>query len=272
MSTAIGVILFVVGIGALIASVVLDRRPPRATTRPEPAAHAPATEEPSEVASEEAEPEVALDAGPGTGPEVEAAPASTPAAALEPTPTAPRSEPSEAADAAADRAAAAEARLAKLRAELAGGSAPGVAGTAMVTPEPQVEAVPERVEPGPEAGETDRGREAGRVFAAVASVGREPEPQVEPEPRRPAVVAPAPDEAGTAHEAPALDEAPAPEVVAEDAEAPAATEAGTDHTHALPIVNHSDLVMHIRRQHPGLDTGGSTIQMRVIHERAHGAA
>jgi hypothetical protein len=83
----------------------------------------------------------------------------------------------------------------------------------------------------------------------VASVERAPEPESAPE------AAPEPEAAAQAAppEAPQTEEPPA----------------GAGHTHTVPVVSHSDLVTHIRSEHPGLESGGSTIQMRLLHERAH---
>ncbi len=240
MSTAIGVILFIVGVGALITSVVLDRRSPKAGPRPGSEPEASTAEEPieAEVAPAGVEPEPELEAEPEVQTAPEVVPEPEPEAAAEPeaetAPAAPEPRARAASDAAADRAAAAEARLAKLRAELALGAAAVSGGKAPEEPAPQ--------EPAP-----DRGADAGRVFAAVASVGREPEPATGVEEPRPATEAPEPEPAA---------EAPEPS-------------GGEGHTHAVPIVSHSDLVMHLRRQHPDLDASGSTIQMRQIHERAH---
>lgn len=89
----------------------------------------------------------------------------------------------------------------------------------------------------------------GRVFAAVASVGRAPEA----------------DELLEAAEVP--ETAPAPPHETEAEEAP-----GAGHTHALPLVNHSDLVTHLRREHTDVESNGSTIQMRLLHEQAHASA
>jgi hypothetical protein len=44
-----------------------------------------------------------------------------------------------------------------------------------------------------------------------------------------------------------------------------------DHGHDQPILNHSDLAAHVRDQHEGVSTTGSTIQLRLLHEREHGA-
>ena len=44
-----------------------------------------------------------------------------------------------------------------------------------------------------------------------------------------------------------------------------------DHVHDEPLLGHSDLVAHIRDDHEDLAQGGSTIQLRLLHERAHGA-
>ena len=44
-----------------------------------------------------------------------------------------------------------------------------------------------------------------------------------------------------------------------------------DHVHDQPIRNHSDLAAHVRDRHDGVSTTGSTIQLRLLHEREHGA-
>jgi hypothetical protein len=46
---------------------------------------------------------------------------------------------------------------------------------------------------------------------------------------------------------------------------------GLDHVHDEPLLGHSDLVAHVRDYHAGIPTDGSTIQLRLLHERAHGA-
>ena len=196
MSTEIAIVLFVIGAGALVLSVVVDRRPSRPKHQ------------------------VVLD--------VEAE-----AEALE-APPAPEPAPMRA----GDEASAAEARLAQLRAELTRG------------PEPAAEPVAP-VEP---ATRTD----AGRVFAAVAAVGRAPEGELSPAPEsisERAVEQPSPRPAEVAA---SLGEGEGP--------------SGAGHTHAVPLVNHSDLVSHMRREHAGLESRGSTIQMRLLHEGAHAAS
>jgi hypothetical protein len=44
-----------------------------------------------------------------------------------------------------------------------------------------------------------------------------------------------------------------------------------DHVHDEPLLGHSDLVAHVRDYHGEIATDGSTIQLRLLHERAHGA-
>jgi hypothetical protein len=44
-----------------------------------------------------------------------------------------------------------------------------------------------------------------------------------------------------------------------------------DHVHDQPLLGHSDLVSHVRDYHGEIATDGSTIQLRLLHERAHGA-
>jgi hypothetical protein len=46
---------------------------------------------------------------------------------------------------------------------------------------------------------------------------------------------------------------------------------GLDHVHDEPVLGHSDLVAHVRDHHAEIPTDGSTIQLRLLHERAHGA-
>jgi hypothetical protein len=43
-----------------------------------------------------------------------------------------------------------------------------------------------------------------------------------------------------------------------------------DHVHDEPLRNHTDLVRHVADYHPGVPTDGSTIQLRLLHEREHG--
>jgi len=153
-----------------------------------------------------------------------------------------------------DRASAAEARLAELRAELVGSPGP--------SPGPELE--PEPVGPA----EASTRPDARRVFAAVASVGRAPEEETAREPEQPA---PAPAEA----EQP-TDTVPATEELGTAEETTPAAEVeeppDTGHRHSLPLVNHSDLVTHLRREHLDLESSGSTIQMRILHERAHASS
>jgi len=62
---------------------------------------------------------------------------------------------------------------------------------------------------------------------------------------------------------------------AEEAEPPPAEEAEgqavdeTAHRHDQPMLGHSELVSHIRDYHEGVPFDGSTIQLRLLHERAH---
>jgi hypothetical protein len=44
-----------------------------------------------------------------------------------------------------------------------------------------------------------------------------------------------------------------------------------DHVHDEPLLGHSDLVAHAGDYHQEIATDGSTIQLRLLHERAHGA-
>jgi hypothetical protein len=60
-----------------------------------------------------------------------------------------------------------------------------------------------------------------------------------------------------------------------DAVGPAATRStgfgALDHGHDQPLRTHADLVRHLIDDHPGIRTYGSTIQVRLLHEREHGA-
>jgi len=274
MSTAIGVALFVIGLSALLLSVLMDRRPPsreRAAAEGtdvqtsgtsqgetdivvgEPDVMAPTTEDlaveaEATVPQLEPEPEV---------PAPSTAPATAPATTWSPA-ARPGSEPAMSPD---DRASAAQARLAKLRAELVGSPGP--------SSEPELEPEPEPVAPEPVApAEASTRPDARRVFAAVASVGRAPEEETAREPEQPA---PAPAEA----EQP-TDTVPATEGLGTAEETTPAAEVeeppDTGHRHSLPLVNHSDLVTHLRREHLDLESSGSTIQMRILHERAHASS
>lgn len=232
MSTAIGIILFVVGAGALVLSVLMDRRPSQ-TARPSRDRARPAeTDAPVPVEPQASEPETP---GPDT-----------------PEPRTPEPDVLEHSMAAEGAASAAHERLAKLRAEL------------VATPEPESE-MAARAEPEPEPvapAEASVRTDAGRVFAAVASVGRAPEEPTFAEPPIPV----------------AAEDEPSPPVVSAEPAVPAPDETpdarddaggGAAHGHTVPLVNHSDLVTHLRREHPSLDASGSTIQMRLLHERDH---
>ena len=260
MSTAIGVTLFVIGLGALLLSVLMDRRPP---SRELPAAEGTdvqtsgtpqeeadvAAGEPDVMARGVEELEVEAEAPvPQSEPEPEVpaaspVPAAAPAAAWSPV-ARPAPEPTP--PSAEDRASAAEARLAKLRAELVG------------SPEPEPEPV--------SSAEASTRAAAGRVFAAVASVGRAPEDEapLEYEPLVPA---------GVEAAASALPVTQGTETAEETTPAAEVEETpGAGHRHGVPLVNHSDLVTHLRREHPDLESSGSTIQMRILHERAHASS
>ena len=70
-----------------------------------------------------------------------------------------------------------------------------------------------------------------------------------------------------AGDAPDRDYAPAPEPMMQ-----ALGEASSlDHVHDEPLLGHSELVAHVRDYHHDLAQVGSTIQLRLLHERAHGA-
>lgn len=289
MSTIIGIVLFVVGVGALVASVLMDRRAPvvarrsggARVERPSPAQERPVAAPVIEI-EEPAEPEPA-----------EPEPAEPPALDVPAPREVPSQGPSGAVVAApassADRLATAEARLAELRAELSGGrSTPPSTETRSAAPPaesgPSAPTAPMEPSSAPEAGSEpapapSRAADAGRVFAAVASVGRDPTVVPEVMPAEPAPVEPEPSAVAEAPSTP-VTSATSPEAADEPgpssttappaaptAEAEAAASQG--HTHALPIVNHSDLITHLRREHPDLGSGGSTIQMRVVHERSH---
>lgn len=238
MSPAIGIALFVIGVGALLLSIVLDRRPvsrkPVADATADVGSGTPDEERAASVAEVT---EVALAAEPDLA-------AEPPAAAVQAAVGHPVPAPS-------DRGAAAEARLEKLRAEFAG------RGTQAGSAAPQPAASPEP----PRISEPAARPDAGRVFAAVASVGRDPQEEggsgpssaAEPEPTallepEPVVPEPSGEPEGVTGSEPV---------------------ARVEHGHAIPIVSHSDLVSHLRREHPGLESGGSTIQMRRLHDGAH---
>lgn len=44
-----------------------------------------------------------------------------------------------------------------------------------------------------------------------------------------------------------------------------------DHVHDEPLLGHSDLVTHVRDYHETIPPEGATIQLRLLHERSHGA-
>ena len=44
-----------------------------------------------------------------------------------------------------------------------------------------------------------------------------------------------------------------------------------DHVNEQPLLGHADLVAHVGDHHEGIPQSGSTIQLRLLHERAHGA-
>ena len=62
------------------------------------------------------------------------------------------------------------------------------------------------------------------------------------------------------HEPEALEQAPSD---------PAQDEADSEHSHDQPMLGHSELVSHIRDYHEHVPFDGSTIQLRLLHERAH---
>jgi hypothetical protein len=108
-------------------------------------------------------------------------------------------------------------------------------------------------EPATETNRETTAREAERVFASVAAVGRatpEHEEELAPEPEPEPVDRVTPAVAG---------------------EAGAGEISGAGHEHERPVANHSDLLAHVRREHTHISTTGSTIQMRILHERAHAA-
>lgn len=219
----LGIVLFVVGLGALVASVVVDRR---AASQIAPVEAAWATGD----MSADAEAEV-----PSSEPELITSDIS-PAAAEE----------------AAAAAEVARARLAELRAELL--------RTAPRPAEPEPQEAPAR--------ETTA-QEAERVFAAVAAVGRptpEPESATAEEPVPEAEDA-KPEAAAVAVEPLPQPESSEPEVSTD--EVPPEDAEHAEHAHEDPIANHGDLVAHLRSQHPEVEEGGSTIQMRALHEQAH---
>ncbi|MGZ8804810.1 MAG: hypothetical protein ACXWZG_05870, partial [Microbacterium sp.] len=185
MSTAIGVTLFVIGVGALLLSVLRDRPPPSRGRLPAQATDAETSGTPHEEADVAVgEPDVMTTAA-------ASAPATVTAADWSP---AARPEPEPAPTSPGDKASAAGARLAQLRAELVG--------------------------------------------------------RLEPEPVAPAEQA-----------APALQIAEGTEETGETAPAVEVEEPpGSGHRHAFPLVNHGDLVTHLRHEHPDLESSGSTIQ------------
>ena len=72
---------------------------------------------------------------------------------------------------------------------------------------------------------------------------------------------------------PEMSSEPSAELGSSGEDAPPDGSAGTvaDHDHDQPLLNHSDLVSHVRDYHEGVRTDGSTIQLRLLHEREHGA-
>lgn len=256
MSTVVAVVLFVIGVGALILSAVLDRRAPArdGADRKVPSAGEEASV-PEEPESIETGTDLAAEA---EAPELEAeAVVVADVEAEEPEISGPESEVSAAEEQEAepeavseDRAAAAEARLQRLRAELAG---------SMLAAE---EAQPQEPSPEPAPVAETTASDARRVFAAVAAVGQAPAESevVEPEPAEPEPAEPEGE--------PGVEGA----IEASGPQAAIAAEGELEHQHAVPLVNHSDLVTHLRSQHPDLESSGSTIQMRLLHERWHAGA
>ncbi|MGE5460325.1 MAG: hypothetical protein ACM3WR_06840 [Solirubrobacterales bacterium] len=240
MSPAIGIALFVIGVGALLLSIVLDHRPVSRQPAPAPDATADVgsgTPDEERAASVAEVTEVALVAESGPAPDPPEPATSVPAAAAADTAVGhPEPAPS-------NRAATAEARLETLRAEFAG------RGTQAVSATPQPAASPEP----PPIGEPSARPDAGRVFAAVASVGRAPQE----------------DGSGPSSAAEPEPEPVAPEPPGELGAVTGSEPAAVEHGHAIPIVSHSDLVSHLRREHPDLESGGSTIQMRRLHDGVH---
>jgi hypothetical protein len=68
-------------------------------------------------------------------------------------------------------------------------------------------------------------------------------------------------------DAPERDYAPAPEPTTQVV----ADGTTVDHVHDEPLLGHSDLAAHVRDYHEDLAEVGSTIQLRLLHQRAHGA-
>jgi len=60
-----------------------------------------------------------------------------------------------------------------------------------------------------------------------------------------------------------------PEALEQAASDPAQDEADSEHSHDQPMLGHSELVSHIRDYHEHVPFDGSTIQLRLLHERAH---
>jgi len=48
-----------------------------------------------------------------------------------------------------------------------------------------------------------------------------------------------------------------------------AIEIAAAHEHEQPLLGYSELVSHLRDSHPGAPFDGSTIQLRLLHERTH---
>ena len=117
-----------------------------------------------------------------------------------------------------------------------------------------------------------------QVSEAEAS---EPEPEAagpevsEPEPEVAAPDESAVPEAASETEAALVEEEGSSTSAAAEAELPPSEEAEreavdeTVHRHDQPMLGHSELVSHIRDYHEGVPFDGSTIQLRLLHERAH---
>lgn len=93
----------------------------------------------------------------------------------------------------------------------------------------------------------------------------EPEPEPEPE------TEPGPEFAMAEEAPPPLSEMAEVQGVAVSANGPVPSDLGDEraHEHDQPMLGHSELVSHIRDYHEGVPFDGSTIQLRLLHERKH---
>lgn len=166
----------------------------------------------------------------------------------------------------------------------AGEPEPGTPAAGSAAAEPAAAAQPAAAEPAAasepvadvEPGPTSVGDEA--VRARIATLAAELRPESEPAPALEAEVAPA--RSTTAQEAERVfasvaavgRPAPEPEAAIEPethVEPASAAASSVGHEHERPVANHSDLLAHVRAEHDGIPTAGSTIEMRILHEQAH---